>query len=241
MNLSTRPSENRAHSHVGSLRSPEGNSACGAGKADREAPAQGFGHVRYDGMTKPWGQGRAASGPRACRAPIPSAAQPRLSCTACRKRTETSGSSSSTPAARPPWSGRTPRPTTTFMAPLEPRRGPVQPPTKRAPGAPRATRAALPHPAGNLSNVHSAARCRPTAKTRRPPRPDRTPPRISAPRGPGRPCRFQTQKSTGRSAGCLRGSSADSGNAASADRRTRRKPPSTARSQKPRRDQRHVP
>ena len=61
-------------------------------------------------------------------------------------------------------------------------------------GAPRDTGAALPQPAGNLSNVHPAARCRPTAKTRRPPRPDRTPPRISAPRGPGQPCRFPTRK-----------------------------------------------
>ena len=61
-------------------------------------------------------------------------------------------------------------------------------------GTPRATGAALPQPAGNPSNVHPAARCPPTAKTRRPPRPDRTPPRISAPRGPGQPCRSPTRK-----------------------------------------------
>ena len=57
----------------------KGNSTSGAGKAGREAPAQGFGHVRYERRTKPSKRGCVGSRPRACRAPIPSAAPPQLS------------------------------------------------------------------------------------------------------------------------------------------------------------------
>ena len=49
------------------------------------------------------------------------------------------------------------------------------------------------------------------------------------------------ENATGRAGGRLRGSSAHSGNAASADRRPRREPQSTARSEKPGRDRRHIP
>ncbi len=53
--------------------------------------------------------------------------------------------------------------------------------------APKDTGAALAQPAGNLSNVHPAARCRQTARARQPQHQHCTAPRISALRGPGRP------------------------------------------------------
>ena len=225
---------------------PKGKSACGARKGPREAPAQGFGHVQYDRRTSL--QSEDAS--RQDHAPAVRRDRPqrRRGCREQPARRRRRGTGHRRPRRRPDHPGQAPapperqRPRPTFLTPMEPRRGPVQPPTSTGPsGAPRAIRAALAQPAGNLSNVHRAARCGQTAKARWQQRPGRTAPRISAPHslgGPTGPRRENIHRKGGWPSPWLQRGILQ---CPSADRRPRRQPPSTARSEKLRPDQRHIP